>query len=161
MIKKLSILAIFFYAFSLFQSSFLIYFSILGAVPNFILIFVIILSFFENRRENIGIIAAILAGLSLDIFSSLVFGVNTVALILTVLFIKKARCYLKEINILSFFFIFIFSAFIFNFLLAVFDFILNLSFNLTNVILIEVVYDLILGIVGYIFFKKWNSFLKI
>ncbi len=88
MIKKLSIIIIFFYILALLQTSFLVHFSVLGIIPNLILISVIFINFFEDIKENNGILSAFIGGFFLDIFSENIFGFQILVLIIISCFIK-------------------------------------------------------------------------
>ncbi len=76
----------------LLQSAFLNHLKITGIAPNFVLIAVILISLEFNLRK--AFIAGIVAGLMLDIFSSMPFGIFTLAFILISLGLNFAKHYL-------------------------------------------------------------------
>ena len=57
-------------------------------IPNLVLIAIILLNFLEDPKDKFGILAAILGGFFLDIFSEKFFGFYVLIAILTSLFIK-------------------------------------------------------------------------
>lgn len=70
MIKKVLISIIVFYFLVLIQSSFLVHFTVFGAVPNIVLILIIIWNLLEKRKNYFGVVNGLIAGFYLDIFSS-------------------------------------------------------------------------------------------
>lgn len=89
--KKILILILFFYLLTLFQSSFLIHFNILGWEgwsPNLILIAIILLNFFEDSQKNLGIFSAICGGFFLDIFSENFIGFYILISVGLAIFVK-------------------------------------------------------------------------
>ena len=86
--KKIIFGTLFFYAISLVQTSF---FSHVIRFPvNFALLSVIIINLLEDRRENFGIYAAVLAGFFLDFFSARFFGYYILVSLALAFFIKLA-----------------------------------------------------------------------
>jgi rod shape-determining protein MreD len=67
--KKIFLLIVFFYLISLLQTSFLIHFRNLFFLPNLILISQVLLTIFENPKENQAIFSAFVGGFFWDIFS--------------------------------------------------------------------------------------------
>lgn len=88
MIKKVLLALISFYLLALLQTSFLTHFRIWGIVPNFILISVILINILEKPQKNAGIIAGLLGGFFLDIFSSNPIGFYTLILLASAFLIK-------------------------------------------------------------------------
>ena len=103
--KKVLIIAILFYFLTLFQTNFLIHFSIWGKALNLVLILVIILNIFESSQtsnllrkkgervskwipKNSGIFGAIFGGFFLDIFSSGPIGFQILILLSISIFIR-------------------------------------------------------------------------
>lgn len=86
--KKTLLLIIFFYILVLLQTSFLAHFHIWGAVPNLVVIIVILINLFEKPQENSGIFSAVIGGFFLDIFSSHFIGFYILILVGLSLFIK-------------------------------------------------------------------------
>ncbi|MFH1575801.1 MAG: rod shape-determining protein MreD [Candidatus Nealsonbacteria bacterium] len=88
MIKRVLILFSVLYLLALSQMSFFIHFRILGIIPNFILILVLMINIFEKPQKNTGIFAGFIGGFFLDIFSSNFIGFYTLIL-LTLFFLIK------------------------------------------------------------------------
>ena len=86
--KKVLILILVSYILVLLQTSFLVHFSILGIVPNFIFILVIFWNFFEKSKNPLGLFYAVSGGFFLDVFSSRPFGFYILILGIISLFIK-------------------------------------------------------------------------
>jgi rod shape-determining protein MreD len=94
--KNALLLILAFYFLVLLQTSFLVHFNIYGTIPNFVIIFVILLNFFEKPEKKLGIVLGFLAGLFLDIFSSSFFGFYTLILSAISFFIKYVlKSYLR------------------------------------------------------------------
>lgn len=88
MFKKILILVILFYLLVLFQTSFLVHFTIWGRVPNLILVLVIFWNLFEKSKNYFGLYPALIGGLFSDIFSSSFIGFNILILLAIAIFIK-------------------------------------------------------------------------
>jgi len=86
--KKTLILILFFYTISLFQTSFLIHFSILRSLPNLILISVILMNFLEEPKEDSAIPSAVIGGFFWDIFSERPIGFGILILLGVTLLLK-------------------------------------------------------------------------
>jgi len=86
--KKTLILIISLYFLILLQVSFLIHFKIFNRLPNIILISVILICLFQKKESNLGIGAAAVGGLLLDIFFSNFIGFYILILLVISLFIK-------------------------------------------------------------------------
>ncbi len=76
------------YFLTLFQTSFLVHFKILGYVPNLVLFFVIIWNLLENRKNPAGVFVSLIGGFFLDVFSNHFIGFNILILVLVSLAIK-------------------------------------------------------------------------
>jgi rod shape-determining protein MreD len=76
----------------LLQSAFLNRLKIAGIGPNFALIAVVLISLAFDRKK--ALITGVVAGLMLDVFSSMPFGIFTLALILVSLSLNFAKHYL-------------------------------------------------------------------
>jgi len=76
------------YFLTLFQTSFLVHFRILGYVPNLVLFFVVIWNFLENEKNSTGVFVSLVGGFFLDIFSNHFIGFNILILVLVSLAIK-------------------------------------------------------------------------
>ncbi len=91
MLKKIIILILGFYFLTLFQSSFLVHFSIRGMVPNLVLIAVIIINLFTFKDFWFIFGSTVIGGFYLDVFSLNhfgFFGFYTLILIIISLFIN-------------------------------------------------------------------------
>lgn len=88
MIKKSIFFLIFFYTLALIQTSFLVHFQIFGITLNLILIFVILLTLFEDPKKYFSIWGAIIGGFFWDIFSTSFIGFHILILAGIVIFIK-------------------------------------------------------------------------
>jgi rod shape-determining protein MreD len=94
---KYLIIILLFYLFALLQNSFFAHLNLFGAVPNFIFITFFLLVFFGKKDSYYRVIFyAVLAGLFLDIFSSVYIGISMVLLIIIGAAIKKTQSLLKE-----------------------------------------------------------------
>ncbi len=154
--KKVLFLSLIFYLILLIQESFLPHFNIRGVVPNLVLIFVCLFSFFEKskkRDEKYGIILVIIVGFFLDIFSVSFFG--RFILILTAIYFltRKTLSYFRDIppkySIFYFLLLFALSLILFEFLGA-----LSFHYSLPNLhdLLIKIIYNLIIAtIIFYLY----------
>ncbi len=86
--KKLIISIIILYFLTLFQTSFLVHFSLFGMIPNFVLVFVVLWNIFEKGDSVIGIYNAVIGGFFLDIFSDRFIGFNILILVLLAFILK-------------------------------------------------------------------------
>ncbi|MFH1894782.1 MAG: rod shape-determining protein MreD [Patescibacteria group bacterium] len=94
--RKALLLILSFYILVLLQTSFLVHFNIFGIIPNFIIIAVVLINFFENPEKKLGIIAGFFGGIFLDIFSGNFLGFYTLILLAASLFLKYAfRRYIR------------------------------------------------------------------
>ncbi|MFH1401939.1 MAG: rod shape-determining protein MreD [Parcubacteria group bacterium] len=94
--KKIPLIILAFYILVLLQTSFLVHFNIFGIVPNFIILAVILINFFEKPEEKLGIIAGFFGGIFLDIFSQNFLGFYTMILLAVSFFIKYIlRSYIR------------------------------------------------------------------
>ena len=151
---KYLLIIILFYLFAILQTSFFIYFTLFGSVPNLIFILFFILIFFSNKNSYYSaIFFAILAGLFLDIFSVSNLGISIIVLTAIGLIVKKILSLLKEQNedypFVYFFVLFLSSLIIYNLLLQNFTIRLNLTF------LPEIIYNSIIAILGFWICKKF------
>ena len=86
MILKTIVAFFSFYFLILLQTSFLVHF--VSTLPNLILIIVLLINLFEDKKENFGMIAAFTGGFFLDIFSENYLGFHIVILFLFSILIK-------------------------------------------------------------------------
>ena len=164
MIKKTLFFIIFFYILSLIQTSFLAPFTILGKLPNLILVSVILFLLFENSRDNFGFFVAFLGGFFIDIFSSHPFGMATIFLLFLAFLLKKLSASLKKMTPLWFSFSALLVLILYN-LFSEFAFYLLLpsvfQINFGMLLSIELIYNFILILVGFYlihFSKKYAGF---
>jgi len=87
--RKFFFLIIFLYILALMESSFFIHFRILDGLPSFILISQILISLFEDPKENRAIFSAFVAGALGDIFSERPIGLSLLILVSLSFLIKK------------------------------------------------------------------------
>jgi rod shape-determining protein MreD len=86
---KYALLVIFsFYILVLLQSSFLVPLNILGRIPNFAVLAVILINFLEKPAQKLGIISGFFGGFFIDIFSQSFLGFYTLVLLAVSFFIK-------------------------------------------------------------------------
>ena len=98
MFKKNLILFSLSYFLVLFQSSFLIHFSILDKIPSLVLILTIFYNLFEKREKIFGISFALFGGFFWDIFSNLPIGFHILILLISAIFIKFVfKKYIKPV----------------------------------------------------------------
>ena len=88
MTKNLIIPTLFFYFLTLFQTSFMVHFSIRGIVINLILVAIFLINILETPEKNTGIFAAGVAGFFWDIFSEKFISFHILILIFLALLIK-------------------------------------------------------------------------
>jgi len=88
MFKKILISIVVFYFLVLIQTSFLVHFTIFNAVPNIILILVVVWNLLEKRKNYFGVINALIGGFFLDIFSNYFIGFYVLILVGSAIFIK-------------------------------------------------------------------------
>lgn len=161
--KKIILAIIFLYFLILFQTGFL---NFLKIVPNLVLITILILVIFEKKGENLGLFSAIFGGIFLDIFSNLSIGIATLSLI-SVYFISKAllRIFLK-VNLLEVSSIIILGTFFYNFLMTSFNYLSGFVFGpaqpfqfyLNYLTLIEIISNLVVGIIVFYLLKHYGVF---
>jgi len=90
------LLIVFFYVLVLLQTSFLIPLNIFGKIPNFIILTVVLINFFEKPEKKLGIVSGFFGGIFLDIFSGNFLGFYTLILLAVSFFIKYIlRSYIK------------------------------------------------------------------
>lgn len=149
--KNIIFFILFFYFLIIFQSSFLVHFTVAGIVPNLILISVIIFNFFEKPRKNTGFLIAAIGGFYLDLYSGFPMGVFIFSLVLLTFLIKKIFKFIGEENIFYFIFLLFFSLVFYNLFSFAFSSLFQRSFNLNfNLLkLVELAYNLILGILAF------------
>lgn len=157
---KYIFLVVAFYFIFLVQSSFFSHFYILGATPNLLLILVCLLSFIEPAQSRLGIVSAITAGIFLDVSNSAFIGISVLALLLVYFFIKKALVYLmdfsKKYSVLYFIPILLVSTIFYELIINIFISLASRPILLhfpAITILCEVLFNVILGTVGFYIFK--------
>ena len=90
-LKNILISIVLLYFLVLLQTSFFVHFSLWGRVPNLVIVLIILWNIFEKDKTifSLGILAALIGGFFLDIFSGWFFGIYIIILALTAVFIKK------------------------------------------------------------------------
>ena len=171
--KKILTFILVFYFLILLQNSLLSYFKVFGTIPNLILISVILATFFEREKvifepeQNLSILSAFFGGFFLDIFSNRPIGLSIISLLLLVFILKKILKISETENILWCIFIFVFSIFLFKFFSFLAVGLINFPFSLKGFLSLfpeyfsnstgaEIVYNLILGILGYYLLELQN-----
>lgn len=151
--KKVLISALVFYFLILIQTSFLVHFAIFSVVPNLILISVVIFNFFENPRKNSGFLIAVIGGFYLDLFSNFQIGVSIFSLVILVFLIKKFLKFIGEENVFYFILLFVFSLIFYDLILALLGSVFNQSFSFSLIFsksrIMEVIYNLGVGILAF------------
>ena len=145
----------------LFQTSF---FNFLTTVPNFILVFLLLVLVFE-KNENLKLINAFWAGFLLDIFSNLILGTTILTLIFLYILIKIILKNLREINLPIFSGLIVISTLFFELFLPLSSFFFSKIFNSSNLLqfnfgyflFLKLIYNLILGLIGFLILNRLNS----
>jgi rod shape-determining protein MreD len=152
--KKFLFLIFFFLFLVISQASFLNHFALWNVIPNFVLIFLVLLNFLESSDKNSGLVLAGFSGFLLDIFSGLSFGVYFLTFIVLALLIKKFLKSLGEENIIYFILVFFFSFIFYNLfslaLNSLFALSFVLHFNLGKINLFEATYNLIVAVLIFL-----------
>lgn len=86
----------------MFQKSFLPHFDFQNSTLNLLLVFLFFIAFFEEQNSEKGIIAALVWGIGMDIFSGYFFGIFTILLITTFTLIKLLKNFLETSRAFSF-----------------------------------------------------------
>ena len=95
---KYLFITIIFFILALAQVSFFAYFSILGAVLNFVFILFFLVLFFYKKDRIFIIFTAIIAGFFLDVFSISIFASSIVSFLIISFVSEKLFLNLKETN---------------------------------------------------------------
>ena len=170
--KKLLIIALVFYALALLQNAFFIHFRILGAVPDLVFIFFILLVFFSAPGGPASgwqvFFYAIMAGLILDIFSFTYICPSIFILAITAFLLKKAQALLKnrqESRPLVYFLpLFLLFFCVWQFLNATYLSFFGLPPRFQEISLrftVQLIYDLAVAYVGFLVFKKLLNVQKV
>lgn len=160
---RLPVIVLSLYLFSIIQTSFLVHFNIVGAVPNLIFIlFTVIIFFSAFKKPSLNwedFLVSIVAGFFLDVLSSTYFGLSIAFLIITAFFIKKSLALLQaspeKYPITYYAPIFVFSFVIYTALATLSSYYLHLttlSFNW--MFFVEVIYNLIFALLIFSAYKK-------
>lgn len=86
--RRYLILILFFYFLTLFQNSFLVYFTFKGYVLNLVLLITLLINFLESQKEKFGFFSAFCGGFFLDVFSENFWGYWMLILLFNSFFIK-------------------------------------------------------------------------
>lgn len=154
MIKKFLFTFLLFYFLVVFQTSFLVSFSIKGQVPNFVLIALFLITFLGKEMSSFFPIESFLAGFFLDLFSSKTFGLSIVILVVITFLLKKILKGLRVDNFASFAFLLPIFLIDYELSIAVFDFLIlkkQIPFNFwltyVNPVLVGISYTFISGLI--------------
>lgn len=79
---------IFLYFLTLFQTSFLVHYQIVGYTLNLVLVFVLIWNLIEEWKSLKGVFISLAGGIFLDIFSDHIIGFNVLIMVLISLAVK-------------------------------------------------------------------------
>ncbi len=162
--KKFLIAILFFYILSLFQTSFFSSFSILGKIPNLILVSAVFFLLLENPKENFGFFVAGLGGFFIDIFSNYPLGTATIFLLFLAFVLKKISSYLQKITILWFSLSSILALILYNLFS---DITFNLlppsvfQINFGMLLSIELIYNFILLLAGFYLLYFFRNYVRL
>ena len=141
------------------QSSIMIYFSILGFIPNIIFILFLVIIFFEEKNEyDLGFWSLVIAGFFMDILLPYFFGISLITLLIIYILEKFALHFLKEgssrFTIFYFIPMFIGCFMIYNAILYLISLIFNfnISFQI-NSLIISSIYNLIFACIIFYTYK--------
>ncbi len=115
MVKQV-ILFLLFPFLSVLQNTFFVHFGKTTGVPNFVLVFFIVILFFDKRISKSYFLypMAFFAGLSLDLYSPLFFGVYTLLFIVLAEVLKRISVLIAKKNFITFAFSLIVNIFLFE-----------------------------------------------
>lgn len=152
------IIMLFLFTAYILQTSFLPYFTILGAVPDLVFVIFFLVIFFEPERVySQGLFTAPVAGLFLDMASNSYFGIYILSLLIIYFLNKVMHHFLREdrhIHLIFYFVGVFFVSFVaYQGLLYASSLIFNFEFNV-NVVLMRFWYGLIVASIGFYIFKK-------
>jgi rod shape-determining protein MreD len=155
MIKTLILIPFLFFLI-LVQTSFFVHFDLCGTIPNLVLISVVLINFFEDPRKKSGLIIAGVAGFYLDLFSNFQLGISIFLLVLFTLLIKREVKRYKEENILYFIPLLLLIVVLYSIFPVLINSLLDLSlpsFSFNKLKIVEILYNLLVGIIGFFFVK--------
>jgi Fe2+ transport system protein B len=141
------------------QNSFLAHFNIMGATVNPVFILFFLVVFFSGQNKvsfdwKSVFFSAIIAGFFSDIFLSSYFGTTTVFLLMIAFISKKLISLLKgtkdKYPVVYFIPLFILAFLLFN--------LLQKTFYLNWIFLVEIIYNFIFAMLGYYIYKKFNLY---
>ena len=148
-ILKYAFMALTFFFLAILQTSFLPYFSILGATANLIFVLFFLCIFFLRKKEHTaGFFLATIAGFFMDIVSQNGFGVFIITLLALYVLHVTVSNFLKESQGKNIIFYFV-AEFCALFLLFELPLIHSFSFLLINLL-----YNLFFAIAGFYVYKK-------
>jgi len=155
--KKILLFIFVFYVLALFQTSFLVHFSIFNIVPNFIFILIFTFNFIERPDKKLGFFVAGIGGFYLDLFSGFQIGTSIIVLLFLAYLIKRLLNFLMEENIVLFLPCFVFFYLLYKFLLVFVNSIFEMSFSslfvLDKIIIFDILYNLIFSVFIYSLIK--------
>lgn len=170
---KVLFLTLFFYILALFQTTFLVHLSIKGITPNLILILVILVNYFipqqvftksfSKTQRRLGIFASFVGGFFLDIFSNHPFTISLLVLLCLSFLIRVTLKGLNKYNIFLFTVMFISCILFYDLFLNLLDSFwkmkrvgfISFQWELGQLILVKIIYNLFFGILGYFLFVRF------
>lgn len=152
LMRRVIALIILFYFLALFQTSFLVHFKFKGGVLNLVLVFIILISFFEQKEKHYGFLSGIIGGLYLDIFSSIFFGLFTLLAVATSLLIKIVKPFFETKKFISFFIILFSSLLFYQLVLALITLSRDFYFNIFTFL-----YNCLAGLIIYFLAKLFYA----
>jgi len=158
--RNFFLLLIIFYFLTLFQISFL---NFLKVQPNFIFILFLFILIF-GKSNNFKVLSAFLAGLFLDIFSNLILGTTIMTFLLIYFLIKIILDNFRKINLYTLSILIILGTLIFELLLPLNSYLFSkffgssnfLQFNFNYTLFLKLIYNLILGLLGFYMLKLYR-----
>ncbi len=165
---KIIFLALFFCFLTILQWNFFSRLTVFGVVPNVVLIFFCLFSFFEKSQEYSLAKIAVLVGFLVDIFFNNFFGLSAILYLLIYFFIKGSLNFLldvsKKYSIVYFVLIFSVSLIVHGLFLGIFRHFYSdsswLIWGSFNGFLIQVVYNLVWSIVFFYLLNLFPSIKK-
>ena len=151
------------------QNSLLVHFEIFGAMPNFILISLIIFIFFENQKEKFSIMLALSGGFITDIFSNMPLGTTAIIFLILMLLLKKGTALVKELNFLCSFLLFSLSVIFYIISRKITLFSLAYmsqktapnKFDIGWLVFIEIILNIIIGLIIFYILKFGQKYVRL
>jgi len=146
MIKNIILFIIFFLFLVIFQTSFLIPFSVLGKIPNLGLVFLFLVLFFNKNSFKSFPVESIIAGILLDVFYGGFLGLSGIILFLISLLFQWIFENVRKQNILVFGFLLFFFLTFYQGLFLLANFLIEKNFVFSNSYFwVQILYNFIVG----------------